>query len=333
MMKGNKWAHIIFWLSYWLIFSFINSRYDGDFQKFLLVEAMTLPFKAGAVYLSLFVMQQTKRPGLVLLFLFLIIAGSGLVYRLFKYYWLVPKYFPESTIDLWGFRALYDILDILMAVGVFISIWMYQLNQKQLRETESLKSEKLIAELAALKNQIHPHFLFNTINNIYGLARQSSANTAPAMLKLSQLLRFVLYESQKPTITLETELNIIDDYLELEKLRFDEDRLTLQMHKAVENPSFGIAPLLLFPLVENAFKHGASESIFDGKIEIHVFQSGNRLDFKVKNSISENIVRDTQKGIGLSNLKRQLELIYGEKADLLIERSDTFFCATIKLTL
>ena len=134
-MKGNKWAHIIFWLSYWLIFSFINSRYDGDFQKFLLVEAMTLPFKVGAVYLSLFVMQQTKRPGLVLLFLFLIIAGSGLVYRLFKYYWLVPKYFPESTIDLWVFRALYDILDILMAVGVFISILKYQLNQKKKLET------------------------------------------------------------------------------------------------------------------------------------------------------------------------------------------------------
>ena len=165
---------------------------------------------------------------------------------------------------------MYDVFDCVLASCTALSARMYFRQQAMLRRETQLRAEKSEVELQALKGQLHPHFLFNTINNLYALARVKSDRTAPVALKLAQLLRYVLYESQKPSVPLEQEIQLLRDYVALEKLRFDEDRLTVQMEVDLDDPKQHIAPLLLLPLVENAFKHGASEQRDAARISIAI---------------------------------------------------------------
>jgi LytS/YehU family sensor histidine kinase len=143
-------------------------------------------------------------------------------------------------------------------------------------------------------------------------------------LRLANLLRFVLYESEKQEVPLESELKIVNDYIDLEKLRFDEDRLKVSVFIDCEHLGFQIPPLLLLPLVENAFKHGAGEQRDGAFIAITLIQKGNQLEFRVKNSLPENY-QSGQDGIGLSNLQRQLELLFPGKSGLEIVQTEEDF--------
>jgi LytS/YehU family sensor histidine kinase len=172
-----------------------------------------------------------------------------------------------------------------------------------------LQKEKAIAELKFLKAQISPHFLFNTLNNIYSLARKESKLTPEVILKLSKLMRFMLYDASSPTILLIDELKLIEDYIALEKLRYS-DRLRVEFKSDLDFPSQRMAPLLLIHFVENAFKHGASESRFDSFISIHVELKKGMLLAKITNTTEEHQQLKEDNAIGLNNMKRQLELLY-----------------------
>ena len=200
------------------------------------------------------------------------------------------------------------------------------------KETEQeIIKKKLETELQFLKAQTNPHFLFNTLNNIYALARKKSDNTADVVLKLSKLLRFMLYESQKENITISEEIQVIDDYIELEKIRYSSG-LKLNFLKSVDNELELIAPLILLPFVENAFKHGASESRFGSIINIDLYLLEGNLYFKIENSISSETQKMQPEKLGLKNIKRQLELLYPEHS-LEIENDETHFAVTLNLKL
>ncbi len=320
-------AHLLFWLIYWLVFAFADSRYDDGFWRFAVGEAVTMPARIAAVYGSFWLISRfEKRPSwLIFSGLASFAVAAGYINRAVKFFWLVPHFFPESSIEFWGYRVFYDIFDAVLAMTMALSFWLFLKNRANSLRAESLRAERSAAELQALRSQIQPHFLFNTINSIYALARKQSPKTAPVALKLAHLLRFVLYETQKPEIPLATEVQVLTDYLELEQLRFDGERLKLETDFQLEKPQFPIAPLLLLPLVENAFKHGAGEQRDNAMIKISLRQTGDRLDFSVKNSLPEEKTIENPDGIGLKNVRRQLELTYPNCAGLDILRAEDFF--------
>lgn len=190
---------------------------------------------------------------------------------------------------------------------------------------KNLIKEKLTAELQSLKNQLNPHFLFNTLNNIYALTRKKSDLAPEAVMKLSDLLSFILYEANQEQIPLSKEIQFLEDYIDIQKMRYS-NGLTISFSKEVDHTGETIAPLLLLPLVENAFKHGASENHYDSFISLRLHIQAGKLSFEVKNSIETPATFTEGKGIGLANLKRQLEMLYKGQA-LTISKTDTIFTA------
>ncbi|KAA3440271.1 sensor histidine kinase [Rufibacter hautae] len=197
---------------------------------------------------------------------------------------------------------------------------------------QQLRIEKQEAELNYLKSQTNPHFLFNTLNNIYSLARDKSDLAPESILRLSKILRFMLYEAGGSFVAIEQELKIISDYLALEQLRYDES-LRVNFNHDVEDMKQALPPLLLMPLVENAFKHGVSETRNQPFVDIHLSVNKRQLTFIVKNSTEATLEeRQAKENIGLSNLRRQLELLYTEYS-LSVQQGDYVFTATLKINL
>lgn len=197
---------------------------------------------------------------------------------------------------------------------------------------QRLRIEKQEAELNYLKSQTNPHFLFNTLNNIYSLARDKSDLAPESILRLSKILRFMLYETSGDYIAIEQELKIMNDYLALEKLRYD-DSLRVNFNNDIEDMKQSIPPLLLIPLVENAFKHGVSETRSQPFVDIHLAVKNRHLTFIVKNS-AETFPEEqrVKENIGLSNLRRQLELLYTDY-NLSVQHQNSVFVASLKINL
>jgi two-component system, LytTR family, sensor kinase len=213
--------------------------------------------------------------------------------------------------------------------GIIVHIYDYN---KLKRDARKLRVEKQEAELNFLKSQTNPHFLFNTLNNIYALSRDKSDLAPESILKLSKILRFMLYETSGAFIAIEKEIRIINDYIALEKLRYDES-LSVDFNYNVEDMNQALPPLLLIPLVENAFKHGVSETRGRPFVDIHLSVNNRKLNFIVRNSM-EGMAGDTQfkESIGLSNLRRQLELQF-QQYELTVKPGEGVFTANLKINL
>jgi two-component system, LytTR family, sensor kinase len=228
-------------------------------------------------------------------------------------------------------RLLGSILYIGFAFGLMFSIKSIR-NQLEAKEREkNLIKEKLETELKFLKNQTNPHFLLNTLNNIYALARKKSDDTAEVVMRLSELLRFMLYESNGKFIQLTDEIKVLEDYLELETIRYNE-RLTVSFEKNLDSDAYKITPLLLLPFLENAFKHGISETRFESFINITVNVKGHVLNFEIQNSKDTCGQQEPVTNIGLANVKRQLELTYSDYT-LLVKNEDNVFKVNLTVNL
>jgi two-component system LytT family sensor kinase len=217
---------------------------------------------------------------------------------------------------------------VMLIVSLISGIKLIQHNYKSIVKNEDLKNKILQTqlqlkkqELSMLKMQIHPHFLFNSLNTIYGFALKKRDEAPEMILKLSNLLDYILYQIEKPTVFLENEINHLEDYISLEKLRFH-DTLEVNLIKGDDISEMYIAPMLLIPFVENSFKHGA---IIDGclAIMIAVKRNSEMLFFEVENSVLEKTNDST--GIGLENIKKRLEMLYPNAYTLEINRTDKLF--------
>lgn len=217
---------------------------------------------------------------------------------------------------------------VMLIVSLISGIKLIQHNYKSILKNEDLKNKILQTqlqlkkqELSMLKMQIHPHFLFNSLNTIYGFALKKRDEAPEMILKLSNLLDYILYQIEKPTVSLENEINHLEDYISLEKLRFH-DTLEVNLIKGDDISEMYIAPMLLIPFVENSFKHGA---IIDGclAIMIAVKRNSEMLFIEVENSVLEKTNDST--GIGLENIKKRLEMLYPNAYTLEINRTDKLF--------
>ena len=243
-------------------------------------------------------------------------------------YYIFRKYNP-------GMATLYSTERMIQyvvsgLVVVFISsalkVTANYIRNEQLNK--ELETQKLTAELAYLKSQVNPHFLFNTLNNIYSLAYKQSPDTPDAIMKLSLLMRYMLYESNDTLVDLEKEVDHIHNFIDLQKLRLRETsgiRFTIQGNLAGKQ----IAPMLLMTLVENAFKHGlVSKNEIGITIDLKVEKE--RLIFSTVNNTSTHKKREFG-GIGLENLKRRLNLLYANRHKLTLQENEGTFYATLKL--
>ncbi|WP_390450418.1 sensor histidine kinase [Chryseobacterium sp. Alg-005] len=197
-------------------------------------------------------------------------------------------------------------------------------NEKE-NSTKLLK-EKAEAELKALKSQLNPHFLFNTLNNIYSLSMIDSDKTRDSIARLSEILDYILYKGLKQTVPISEELLIIDHYIELEMLRFN-DRL--KIHKVEKLESFNsIPPLLYLSLVENAFKHSVEKT--SEIVEINIFVINNQINsvFRIENTYLENSTTN-EKGLGLINIKKQLKMYFDDQYEFNIQKDKNTFSAEI----
>jgi two-component system, LytTR family, sensor kinase len=236
-----------------------------------------------------------------------------------------PPHPNRGTIIIDGFSIL---LFILISISLrFAEKW--QLDEKS---RYILQKEKTDAELQFLKQQINPHFIFNSLNSIYSLANKKSDLTSDAILKLSSILRYVLYHSQKNLISLKEELNTIEDYIELQRLRIT-NKVSLNYALNGQPENYLIEPLLLMPLFENAFKYGV-DSINESFISMEIQISEDRLTLQINNKIiPRNDKIEEESGIGLNNIIRRLEILYPDSHLLSVDESESVFKVKLELKL
>ncbi len=232
-----------------------------------------------------------------------------------------------------GFRSIGQISFVLMLIGVSTSLKLTEQWFKNEKHQEVVKNEQLSTELAFLKSQINPHFLFNSLNSIYSLAHKKSDKAPTAIVQLSKIMRYVIDDANNSTVLLEKELEHLNDYIELQKLRLTEKTKLLfdinnQSHNAL------IEPMLLVPFIENAFKHGV-DSYNISYITIKIDISQDRLVFKSSNTIAQQKTENPEEesGIGLKNVIRRLELLYPNEHKLDIIKEEKLYSVILDLKL
>lgn len=199
------------------------------------------------------------------------------------------------------------------------------------RDWMRAQQEKITAELQLLKAQVHPHFLFNTLNNIYSFSLENSPKTPGLILKLSSLLSYMLYDCKTDEVRLEKEIKIMKDYIDLERERYG-NKIEISWSVEGEIKDKFIAPLLMLPFLENAFKHGTSEQIEKSWLSVDISVMHGTLKCKIANSKNEYVSQGAN-GIGITNVKKRLEFIYPGKYDLKINDEGDFFVVSMMLIL
>ena len=216
-------------------------------------------------------------------------------------------------------------------VGCMTVITLAKRWVKKEREWLDAEKERVAAQLQILKAQLHPHFLFNTLNNIYSFSLKNSPKTPGLILKLSSLLNYMLYDCKAAEVSLEKELEIMKNYIDLEKERYgNEIEISLSIDGDVKDKY--IAPLLLLPFLENAFKHGTSEQLENPWLSVDVNVNKNTLSCKILNSKNE-FVKVSENGIGIENVKKRLAFLYPGIHELNITDEKDFFVVTLTIKL
>ena len=211
-----------------------------------------------------------------------------------------------------------------LPIPILFLIWVFE----QWKWIQNLKAEKSKAELSLLRSQINPHFFFNTLNNLYALTVKNSEKASEVILKLSDMMRYTIYEGDKEMVTLENEIKYLNNYIELHKIRYRKS-LDIVFNHDVDT-SLTIAPLLYIILLENAFKHGTETLTENAFIHINLKEETDFIIFSIENNFEPNEL-SSSKGIGLQNLKRRLSLLYKNKHKLKVDISNNLYKTTLKI--
>lgn len=325
-MNKRFLLHILFWLAYWLQstlheYTWVHDNFTNQTNALwlaFLFNSCLVPIIMLFTYLVIYVFIDqvlTARRKLYIVIPQVVLALLVAIFlqSMVNNYVVDAKLYPNQPVTFANVFNIYNgfmaLLDTGYVTGIALALKLFRMQIGDLRNKRDLVKDKLETELKFLKNQINPHFLFNTLNNIYSLARKKSDYAPEMVLKLSKLLRFMLYESGKDTIPIADEIRIIEDYVELERIRYN-NRLKLSFDKQIDNMGQLIAPMILLTFIENAFKHGVSETTEDTCISIKIVLQKGQLTFFINNSQEYNGVNEVREKIGLSNVRRQLELMY-----------------------
>lgn len=341
--RGYRFArHLIFWIVCWLFQAILYGIfYPPGYvfvsyaeSLFFLPQHIFLSYTIIYFVLPVFIFQEKYWAGLLTVFGLIVITAlfSPLSNTLFINPFREWVNYPQKNISvlfsfLGGLRGSMTVAGFAVAIKL-IKHWY----QKKI-ENEQLEKEKLRSELQILKGQVHPHFMFNTLNSIYALSLKRPQDTSEAILKLSDLMRYILTESTQQTIELKKEIEIVRHYIELERSRF-EHRLDMTMNIKGDLDDKSVAPLLLLPFIENSFKHGANEMIDQAWISLDLNVENDVLKFKLINGRShENGDNPNSAHVGLQNVKRRLNLLYPNAHELRITEDADSFVVALTLSL
>lgn len=337
MKAGNTTRQIVYHILFWIItmtfFAVSEWGYRDSFLDAIIFELLFLPSRLIAVYVNWFWLmpKYLYRNRLFEYFgsLFVLLLLCGLAQRYMVLVWGYPTFFPKwtmgSSIQVWNVpRLVQTMLIIVSPVAYTTGFRLFRNWYEERRALEALQQEKTSAELNFLKAQTNPHFLFNTLNSIYGLALEQSPKTPALILKLSDILSYTLYESNARQIALEKEIALIENIIQLEKERYGK-RVKLFFQVVGNTADWQIAPLILVPFVENAFKHGLKDEIDTGQIDIRLSTQANKLNFEIRNSIANPQATKLRGGLGLQNVQRRLQLLYGDQHELEVEHQNQHY--------
>lgn len=318
--------HLLFWLFAYCLLTFIYSTAYGSFELGVVLVLLLLPVHILYYYLiSDFVLPRFFFRGKYMQAIFVAI-GVGLlmaiIYRLneifisdpyiFNFYKSQNSSFTWDKLQLHWWEQLTIPLDFVNAIERSNVVVWIAITIKLFILWHERRQAALQAELNFLKGQLNPHFLFNGLNNLYALSLDNAPQTPEIILGLSNILRYVLYECNTDHVYLKRDIEVLNDYIRLEKLRYEE-RLELNVNISGHSPHLKIAPLLMLPLVENAFKHGAAETVDSPWINIEIHIAGDQLILKISNSKPETELIDGKKyqgRIGIANVQQRLKLLY-----------------------
>ena len=340
-MKISPRHHLLFWIGYiiWdliqIRMSFNSTTYPDmnmDFIHYACSAAVDFISKFFLYYMlffftvrPLFLNKKNYALPLILGVVFTVMAL--LLQRSLNFYFLFPMVFEWNMSGRKFFNVsalVVTLFDILVPVCLLLIIELYRYTKMAKERVTQLEKEKLKSELSFLKAQINPHFLFNVLSTVHALSRHKAPEAANVVIKLSEIMRFMLFEVKNRTITLAEEQKFLEDFIELEKIRFQQ-KLSVDFISDIDNPNEMIAPMILLPFVENAFKHGAAESRFHSFVHIYIKVKNKNLIFNVENSVELSSPKDYHSGIGLNNVRRQLELLYPGHELKIEERPESFF--------
>jgi two-component system, LytTR family, sensor kinase len=250
-------------------------------------------------------------------------------------FWLLQRFFFDFIIHLpFHFIAFvfYNLFPYLFIIACSTAYRMIQDRVELETRNQEMENENLKTELSFLRSQVNPHFMFNVLNNMVALARKKSDLLEPSLIKLSSLLRYMLYETDEQKVPLEKEVEYLKSYIDLQMQRFG-NKLAINLNITSPDNAYEIEPMLLIPFVENAFKHGTG-MISEPEINIDLKAQKNKLTFVISNKYNGAIEeeKDSTSGIGLNNVKRRLNLLYGKKQQLQITDTNHWFTVSLQLT-
>ncbi len=335
--------HLLFWLGYYVLafywFAQVNDPEIAALISFRIVFIHGLLFYLNTYFL----LPRFVERGQYLIYLAAVILLIMAIFYLIKFSneWLPfrdhmggfrrvkrPALFPRIFFG----RGLYVSFASSLAI-LFISstYWINAQSQKRKQQAIALKSENLEAEMKFLKSQTNPHFLFNALNNIYALS-YTQAPAAPEMImKLSEMLRYVLYESNGKKVPLAKEIEYIKNYIAFQTLKI-EGEADIKVNLENADPNIEVEPMLFIPFIENSFKHSKIEKGSGSWIDINLSSEGGKIALKVSNSIpKEAFTKDQTGGIGLANSKKRLQLLYPDRHQLVIQQEENSFSVNLTI--
>jgi LytS/YehU family sensor histidine kinase len=323
---SNRYSRLLLHVGFWLVlfcllsFDVLESTLRREMIQKLLISTQIVASFAVVTYLNFYFLMLRllyKKPfGYYVLSLFALI--------------LTACFINDVTLH-WFYHTQNQLFDRTLTLTLFqcfvsgIKIFRNDVEKnKRINELERIRTQK---ELELLKSKVNPHFLFNTLNNLYALTLTDGQTASEVVLKLSELMRYMFTTAQQPSVSLQKEVDYLTNYLSLEKLRLNTDAV-IKWHKNGDFQTKSIAPMLLLPFVENAFKHGVETQNQNISVELDVALQENDLFFQIKNSKPTH-TQVEKTGTGLANIQKRLELLYPEKHVLNINEDKNTF--TVKL--
>ncbi|WP_052272880.1 sensor histidine kinase [Flavihumibacter solisilvae] len=341
---AKYYRHLCFWLlhsAFWLIWatvfffdfkSFIQWSLKSQFQ-FQVFIAIALTYSVTYFIIPKYFMTKKYRLFAAWMFAALLLAYLLFMTNQILAFDILQLPPDERKMIAWYFSMNYIINGPPVSCAMFLTLKLFKNYHFKMEEKKQLIRENSKAELQLLKAQIHPHFLFNTLNNIYSFALDRSPVAGELVDKLSDTIGYMVNDCREPLVPLDKEIRMVVDYVELEKVRYG-DRLDFRIEVNGDVSQKFIAPLLLIPFVENSFKHGASIMRGNQWVRMVLDVAGDMVSFRLANSKpASDIHSNGNSGIGLKNVKKRLQLLYPGRHSLAIESTDTVFNVKLQLAL
>ncbi len=339
--------HVLFWAVVYLYFVLSVSNvsmyagYRHVFESYGLIVLVQIITAYTCIYVLMPKFLNRRKTGSFVFWMLTLLISVYAFYQAVKMFYFDVEYFGSYNeiqrsyaVDSYGKRLTYFSVFLskcilyLTPTALLLMVRFYKNQQKFLK----LNEQKKIAELTALRNQLNPHFLFNTLNNLYALALDKSDKTPEVIERLSNILDYILYRCKENYVPVQKEIELIENYLSLEKIRYG-NRVAVDFDHQID-PEVKIAPLFLLTFVENAFKHGVAQELKKAEINISLTTDNTDVLFSTYNSKPSSTIGknpENEEPLGLKNVKQQLELLYPNSHELMISDKEDSYEVAIRL--